>query len=110
MADLDKLANSTASVVTTRITIMIIPLMMAALGWFITDKLSTIGESQKGMWTYIGKADEKLNSIQTAVAVGNAAFVSHKSEDENFDNTVKAAIADHEQRLRLLQSAPPAKQ
>ena len=107
MADLDKIANSTASVVTTRLTIMVLPIMMGLIGWFITDKLATIGESQKGMWTYIGKADEKLNEIKTSVAVGNASFVSHKSEDDNFDATVKAAIADHENRIRLLQAVSP---
>ena len=106
MADLDKLANSTASVVTSRLTIMILPILMALIGWFASNKLDEIKETQGKFWQIVASMNSTLADIKTSSATTVANFESHRREDDSFELTVKAAIQDHENRIRLLAQPP----
>ena len=113
MADLDKIANSTASVVSTRMIIIALPFLMGLIGYLASGKLDDIKEAnkeikdtQRQFWQAVGTINGNLNEIKTTVATTNANFDSHKREDNQFDDTVKAAIQDHENRLRMI-SQPP---
>lgn len=117
MADLNSIANSTYSVVISRLVIVILPFLLALLGWLVADKLETIGKDQVNTWAYVGrtnevvaKTSETLSDIKTNIAVGNAAYLNHVKSDDAFEVSVKALIADHEMRLRAAnaRSAPPS--
>lgn len=109
MADLDKIANSTASVVTSRLTIMAIPALVAIIGWFASSKLDEIKQTQKQFWEIAGSMNKNLGDIKTSQATVIANFESHKREDDSFELTVKAAIQDHENRIRMI-AQPPVRQ
>ena len=100
--DLDKIANSTTAVVSTRLMIMVLPFLIAIIGWFASKDLSEIKETQSKFWQQVGSMNSSLSEIKTGVAVANSSFMAHQHDDNNFEATTKAAIADHEQRLRLI--------
>ena len=102
MADIEKIANSTTAIVSTRLMIMVLPFLIAIIGWFASRDLGEIKETQSKFWQQIGSVSTSLNDIKTGVAVGNAAFQAHTKDDDNFEATVRAAIADHEMRLRAI--------
>ena len=104
MADLKSIAESTTSTVTARLITVSLPFLIAVIGWFAIDKLNSINESQGKMWSYVGEIRGTVGDIKTSVAVGNAAFNAHVKDDDGFETTVRAAIADHEQRLRAVVS------
>lgn len=106
MADLDKLANSTASVVSTRLIVIALPFLMAIIGWLASSKLDDIKAAQSEFWKIAGAHTASLNEIKTSQAVSNANFAAHLQSDNDFDNTVKAAIQDHENRLRMIAQPP----
>ena len=108
MADLDRIANSTASVVSTRLVILVLPVLMMIIGWFASGKLDEIKDTQSKFWQTVGTMNNNIGEIKTTVATTNANFNSHTREDDQFENTVKAAIQDHENRLRML-SQPPVR-
>ena len=113
MADIDKLANSTASVVSTRLTVLALPILLAVLGWFASTKLDDIKEAQKEtkdaqgkFWQTLGAMNNNIADIKTSQATTSANFESHRREDDSFELTVKAAIQDHENRIRLIAQPP----
>ena len=115
MADLDRIANSTASVVSTRLVIIALPVLMSIIGWFASSKLDDIKaanveirDTQSKFWQTVGTMNNNIGEIKTTVATTNANFNSHTREDDQFENTVKAAIQDHENRLRMI-SQPPVR-
>ena len=116
MADLDRIANSTATVVSTRLVIIALPFLIGLIGYFASGKLDDLKEAtkevkdtQRQFWTAVGTLNNNISEIKTTVATTNANFSSHTREDDAFESTVKAAIQDHENRLRLI-SQPPARQ
>ena len=106
MANLEQIANSTTSTVIVRITTIILPFLVAIIGWLAIDMLSNIKETQAKFWGFLGEQNKVLVQISTGQAVSNALFSSHAKDDDAFETTMKAAIADHEQRLRLIQAVP----
>ena len=108
MADLDKIANSTATVVSTRLVILVLPVLMTIIGYFASSKLDEIKDTQKAFWQIVGTMNNNIGDIKTSSATITANFESHRREDDQFENTVKAAIQDHENRLRMI-SQPPVR-
>ena len=103
MADLDKLANSTASTAISRITIVILPFLITIIAYFVTGKLDDIKETQGKFWTVTAAINQSLNDIKTSAATSNEAFIAHKAADAIFEQFVKESEADHEARLRLIE-------
>ena len=106
MADLDRLANSTASTVTTRLVIIIIPVLMAIIGYLASSKLDEIKETQGKFWGAVSTINSNLGDIKTNQATVTTALQSHTREDDLFETTVKGAILDHETRIRTLERPP----
>ena len=108
MADIEKLVHSVPAVVIYRLSVMILPFLLAALGWLSIDLLSGIKENQTRIWTTFGASTQNitqtLSEIKSDLKVSNAQFNAHVQSDDRIDSDIKASLADHEQRIRLLQA------
>ena len=104
--DLNGIANSTASTVVSRLTIMALPFLIGIIGWFSINSLTELKENQGKFWGAIAKVDGNLNEIKTNVAVGNSQFSAHVHDDDVFKESVKSTLTDHETRLRLVGQPP----
>lgn len=104
--DLDKIAESTASRATSRIASILIVPLLGLIGWFAIGLLTDIKDTQKAFWGQVGTIKSSVEEIKTDVRVGNVNFAAHQKDDDAFNAQIRAAIADHEQRLRLIQSPP----
>ena len=102
--DLDKMAETTATRATSRISSILIVPVIGVLGWFAIGMLSEIKDTQKAFWGQIGKINSTLNSIDTNLSVANANFAGHVKDDERIDTQLKETMADHEARIRTLQN------
>ena len=102
MPDINAIANSTASTVVSRITIVILPFLVAIIGWFAINLLTEIKETQGKFWGVIGTLNTNLSEIKTNQAVTSANFAAHLANDADFDNLTRETLKDHESRLRML--------
>jgi hypothetical protein len=104
--NIDRITESTATRATSRIAaIMIVP-VLGIVGWLAINMLSDIKENQKAFWGQVGKINTTLSAINTNLSVANANFSNHVHDDDSFDGQIRATIADHEMRLRSLQTQP----
>jgi hypothetical protein len=72
------------------------------------DAIKAVITTQEKFWNIVGTMDKNVGDIKTSQATMVANFNSHTREDDAFENTVKAAIQDHENRLRMI-SQPPVR-
>ena len=76
----------------------------------LLDGVKSVVSTQEKFWNIVGSMDRNISEIKTSQATTTANFDAHLHSDDTFETTVKAAIADHENRLRLIQATtPPAK-
>jgi len=98
--DIDKITESTASRATSRISTVLLGVMVPIIGYFVVTMLSDIKDTQKLFSKQIVKTSSTLSEIKEALAVTNANMASHVKDDDSFETEVKNALQDHEMRLR----------
>ena len=106
MPDLESIANSTVTQVITRGIIILLPVLLTAMGWLVTDKLDTITATHKSMWQTIKEGNVTLSKIQLDVVSAKSDMQNHQRDDDKFDSRIESVLADHETRLRSLQLQP----
>ena len=85
----------------------VMPLLIAGLGYFITDKLSEIKDTTKGTWQQLGLVKERQGLVINEMTKVQTSFTDHaESNKRSFDN-IAETIRDHEVRIRALQAKSP---
>ena len=85
----------------------VMPLIIAAMGYLVQDKLSTISENQKAFWARIGQFNETLSGIKQDAATEAVQLHAHDAADARFQIDTDRTLADHEARLRARERGSP---